>query len=590
MWLSDHAIEITGKQGMTWVRSLIPTNQIYMLLVFFLYSLISAQVILWFLPLLVFYIAFVTMVVCTMQMFYTKRKRKDIRALAEMLKRFNEALDSDSAESAYSWNSLRPYISYFVALLFTVFSFSIADKTWIPCSEIVFIAAFFTVGCFFALGDHYDHLAVLSIGLDNFSTLPVILDQLPRIPVLYQILNVFCGSLFSLELIPELYLQIGLPSLAYLVVPLLFVKMAMKNSWKGTYQVLVPHLVCFFWWRLAVLFFLSATWLGLIRASLGWVMFVILLPFLTVLFLIWVAMYVASIFTISNIFKVVTTVVLLAIPAGFAYWAKKGFKVKGMTVDTSSTKVKVLLAVLFCFSMLPVAFIFSPPERDVGGHYITWAQYRDICSQPQWDRTNMADSMIHCTHLTDTMVDWEGSVKKIVIKKIDNQAESFMDVLPWALGNWLRCTYGDEYPECDTIEDKVERDVCQINVLQGRGCHMKNLNRYTFEMWVKMPLDGENVHDVRIEAGHWFKDTLVKIKENEQVRFRAALKSELGNVWPVLKLYHITCTSCAEAVEFGTKGISTRFLESYGVLIHIKHAFQGLWNFFIAPVIQFVRE
>src|SRR5688572_14358984 len=144
----DKTIDTAGSQGMAWLKSLLPVNQIYMLVVLFIYSLISVDAILWIVPLLGFYISFFSMTICTMQMFYNRRKLRDVKALAEMLERFNETFSQESAESAYSWSSLSPYVSFSVALLFSVLTFAAADKNWIPCSEFVLVSLVITVACF----------------------------------------------------------------------------------------------------------------------------------------------------------------------------------------------------------------------------------------------------------------------------------------------------------------------------------------------------------------------------------------------------------------------------------------------------------
>ena len=66
----DYTVQTAGTRGMWWLKSLVPTQQIYMLLVFSVYSVISLEILTFFLPLASFYAAFFAMVVCTMQMFY----------------------------------------------------------------------------------------------------------------------------------------------------------------------------------------------------------------------------------------------------------------------------------------------------------------------------------------------------------------------------------------------------------------------------------------------------------------------------------------------------------------------------------------
>lgn len=586
-WVANYTVDTAGTQGCLWLRSIIPTNQIYMLVVFFLYSLISLDVVLWILPLLVFYVSFITMMVCTMQMFYGKKKLKDIKALADMLNRFNETIQTESAASSFTWNSLTPYLSFFVALLFAVMSLAIADRTWIPCSEFTLIGLLLTIASFFALSDKYDYLAILSIFLDNISMLPHVIEGMPRIPVLYHLVQVFAGSLYSVEIVPDLHLHFGLPSLAYLVVPLLFIRMALKDSGKGTYKVLVPHLVCFFWWRMALSFYRYSSWLGLFRATVGWASAVIFLPIFILILFIWLTVQIFEVFTLTNLLRVVTTILLLAIPAAFAFWGSRGYKLHSFELGKSkSSLLKIFMVVIFAASVIPFTFVFTPPERDVEGKYVTWDTYSELCSKPQWDKTSIAHSMVICTHLTNTMVEWTGEVKKVTVKSIDNQAESFINILPWSIANWLKCTYGEEYPkDCSNTTDSIERNLCEINVMQNRRCHLKRLNRYLFEMWVKMPVGDSYVHDVRVEASHWFMKSMMKIKEGHLVRFRAALKSDLGNVWPVLKLYYVQCESCMEKIL----GQSTAFSQHAGwqIFVAIRDAIRSVWNFFMAPIIVF---
>ena len=58
--------------------------------------------------------------------------------------------------------------------------------------------------------------------------------------------------------------------------------------------------------------------------------------------------------------------------------------------------------------------------------------------------------------------------------------------LPYAVADWLRCTYGDAYPECSTIEEDHRRKLCEISTLQERKCHMGRHDRYKFDLWVTM--------------------------------------------------------------------------------------------------------
>ena len=142
-----------------------------------------------------------------------------------------------------------------------------------------------TVSYRIALSDRYDILALASIFIDFISTLvPALIAKLPQIPVLYSIVWYLCGPGFSIELpVHGLSVKLGLPSLAFLIVPVIFVKMAARRSWQGTYQIFVPHLVCFFWWRLSIAFLARSTWFGLALVFVGWISLLFLLPLAPIL-------------------------------------------------------------------------------------------------------------------------------------------------------------------------------------------------------------------------------------------------------------------------------------------------------------------
>ena len=345
-----------------------------MLLAFFIYSLISIQLGFWSVPLCLFYICFAAMIICTMQMFYTKREIKDVKSVANMLQKFNEMLGSERVESSYEWNKLTPYLTFFITLCGMTMSFAIANKSWIPCSEFTAIGMFFTLTCFMALNNKYNYLALLSIIVNFVSTLPYLIEGFPYIPILSYMMTLFCGTVFSLEIVPGMHINIGLPSFAYMIVPFLFIRMAIQQSWTGTFRVLIPYLICFFWWKVSVMFYHCSTWLGLVRASLMWVMFVALLPMLLCLVIIWLIYSLISLFTIANFLCILTTLVLLALPILGEIWDKTGFKVYSFSLNDRSVLARCILVSLFVLSGVPMLYYFTPPERDVSGRYTNWEE------------------------------------------------------------------------------------------------------------------------------------------------------------------------------------------------------------------------
>ena len=240
-----------------------------------------------------------------MVMVQARRRLGDVRTIAAMLSRF-ATFDQETAASMYIWNSMRPYATFFLALPVCVASLTVADTAWMLCPEFGALSAAVSFACYLALSDRYDFLALASILIDSISVmLPAVIAKLPQVPVLYGIVWYLFGPGFSIQLpVHGLSIMLGLPSLAFLVVPVIFVKMAARRSWQGTYQVLVPHLVCFFWWRLALAFLARSTWFGLARAFVGWISLLFVLP-LAPFLLIGYGVYIfRSVTSFSSLLKV----------------------------------------------------------------------------------------------------------------------------------------------------------------------------------------------------------------------------------------------------------------------------------------------
>lgn len=76
---------------------------------------------------------------------------ENFRALTSLLTRFEPGLDVEQAETNFGWNNLEPYLYFILSVFFIIFSFPVADKGWIPCSELSTVAIFFTAVSYMSL-------------------------------------------------------------------------------------------------------------------------------------------------------------------------------------------------------------------------------------------------------------------------------------------------------------------------------------------------------------------------------------------------------------------------------------------------------
>jgi len=574
----EATVETAGTQGALWLRSLIPMNQIYTVAALLVYSAISLDAILWLLPLLTFYASFSVLVVVTAQMLQARRRLGDVRTIAAMLSRFT-LFDEQTAASMFMWNSMKPYATFFIALPLCIASLTVADSGWLLCPEFAALSAVTSFVSFLALNDRYDHLALISIFVDLVSTvLPALIQKLPKIPVFHSIIWYLFGPGFALELpVRGLCIMIGLPSLAFLIVPLIFVKMAARGSWQGTYQTLVPHLVCFFWWRLTVAFLARSTWFGLARACVGWIGLIFLLP-LAPFLLVGYGIYIFhSVMTLPSALKVVTTLVLIVGASTYAWWSRSGFRVGSwfsLKGKSPLSKAAVILVIVIA-SCVPLASVFvsAPASVDLANSdaaFLSWSSYHRYCLAPE------GASVVACAKFTGAHVTSAGVVKQFAVSHVDNPAEAFAAWLPCPFSNWIRCAYGEHYPDnCSMNTDAEEFEACTFNKRRGRPCHLQQLDRFTFELVVAV-----DATDVRIVAADWFRTLAGRLQPQTQITFRALLSGA------ELKLESIDCVDKPCGVD-GQMEYQQDSAAHWRALFLLGHAVRSVWNFFLRPLVAF---
>lgn len=148
--IKEHLIDWASRAGMQWLSALIPTHHVNALIFFFIISNLTIEFFVFLIPVLVFYLSFFSMVICTLRVFQvngqfvfftvlnlkifycecacvvskqTKKKQnyiyiysqnskawEDFRALTDLLAHFEPGLDLEQAETNFGWTHLEPYL------------------------------------------------------------------------------------------------------------------------------------------------------------------------------------------------------------------------------------------------------------------------------------------------------------------------------------------------------------------------------------------------------------------------------------------------------------------------------------------------
>ena len=67
--IKEHLIEWASRAGMQWLSALIPTHHVNALIFFFIISNLTIEFFIFIIPLLIFYLSFFSMVICTLRVF-----------------------------------------------------------------------------------------------------------------------------------------------------------------------------------------------------------------------------------------------------------------------------------------------------------------------------------------------------------------------------------------------------------------------------------------------------------------------------------------------------------------------------------------
>lgn len=564
--IKEHLIDWASRAGMQWLSALIPTHHVNALIFFFIISNLTIEFFIFCIPLLVFYLSFLSMVICTLKVFQNSKAWENYRALTDLLSHFEPGLDLDQAETNFGWTHLEPYLYFLLSVVFVVFSFPVADKSWIPSSELAAVALFFTITAFHSLHASAQLFARRALFTEVLSGVCSLTHLLPNS---LWILKVFGMTFFSLPLGEVFALNVGVPCFLYGHLIYLLFRMAQVKGFKGTYLCLVPYLVCFTWCELCLIFLKNASAIGLIRTCVGYLLFLFALPVLTLGLAAMLLIQLWQWFLALEVTKMVVTLIICFVPVVLRLWTRFSLNpIKVFRSLSRSSIVKLILVwlsavVLFCWM-----YVYRSEGMKVYNSTLTWPEYSNLCGPIAWKESNMAQTQIICSHLEGHRVTWTGRFKYVRVTEIENGPQSVINLLPVFVGNWMRCLYGEPYPKCDGEKASSdwfkpasaplpEHPLCKLKRLAKNECHVKRFDRYKFEVTLGMPQerkakngtiieDEDSTKDIVLRASNEFKSVLLHLNGGSLVEFSTILEGRLGSKWPVFELKAIHCLSCGD--------------------------------------------
>lgn len=543
-------IDWASRAGMQWISALIPTHHVNTLIFFFIISNLTLEFFVLVIPLIIFYLSFVSMVICTLRVFQNSKAWENFRALTVMLSHFEPGIDLEQAESNFTWNHLEPYLYFLLSTLFLIFSFPVADKSWLPCSELAMVAVFFTVSSYLSLRPTAQQHAKFALLSQVASAIFTFINRLLG----GWVGRIIGGAWFSMRLGDWLVMHVGVPCVLYLYLLFLCTRMATAGGARGTYCVLLPNLVCFIWCEVCVTLLQESTVLGLMRSVVGYLLFFFALPVLSLALAAVMLVQLVQWFLALELTKMIVTVCICVLPVLLRWWTR--FSVSPLAVLRSlrrSSVVKLILVWISALVLFSWFYVYRSEGMKVYNSTLTWQEYSDLCGPRAWKERNMAHAQIICSHLEGHRVTWEGRFKYVRVTEIENGAQAVVNLLPVLIADWVRCLYGEEYPACDENQTGPAEPLCQLKTLAKHKCHVKRFDHYKFEVTMGMPQKGRNgaqdfddgTKDIVLRASNEFRRVLLVLSSGSVVEFSTVLEGRLGSKWPVFELKALNCKTCA---------------------------------------------
>uniref|UniRef100_A0A8D3C380 Wolframin ER transmembrane glycoprotein n=1 Tax=Scophthalmus maximus TaxID=52904 RepID=A0A8D3C380_SCOMX len=586
MDVKEHLVDWASRAGVQWLSTVIPTQHVNALIFFFIISNLTVDLFAFVIPLLVFYLSFISMIICTLRVFQSSKTWENFRAFTSLLTRFEPGLDVEQAETNFGWNNLEPYFYFIISVFFVIFSFPVADKGWIPCSELSTVAIFFTAVSYKSLSPTAAMYARRAMVIEVASSLCCLTQFLPENMTGLR----FLGHTFAtLPLGKSVVLKLSLPCLLYVYLFYLFFSMAKMRGFRGTYCFLVPYLVCFMWCEFSVVLLQSSSPVGLIRTCVAYFLFLFALPVLAFGLAIMLLIQLFKWFLELELTKMIVTLVVCAIPVTLRLWTR--FSMSILDVFRSLTHRGPVKLILLCISMVILLFsvyVYHAEGQKVYNSTLTWNQYSQACGPPAWEAKGMAQTQIFCGHLHGHRITWTGRFKHVRVAETENGAQSVINMLPVFMGDWLRCLYGETYPKCEPKNATVANlTLCQIKALAKHSCHVKRFDSYWFEVTVGMIRDGSLVaddpaKDIILMASHEFRQVLFNLNPGNMVEFSTKLEGRLGARAPAFELKAIHCLDCVSSLFTGGRQVKIERDWRRTTMRALKFAF----DFFFSPFLS----
>ncbi|XP_028135542.1 wolframin [Diabrotica virgifera virgifera] len=576
-------------------------SELQILLLLIVYVFFSSDNVLYILPMLLYYISFAVMVCTTFQMLQNQKEFTDFRLWSGLFICYSGGnLNSSETEYQYIRNNMKPYGQFFVSLLVNLFVYSFISEQWILQSELTiisFLLTFMTLLGFMPKVRSkmvFDMSVLFSFAINVLAKYPY--DTDPVVTQGWRFLELNVPTFPSYIIGNGIEFCISFRFILYACIPLIFLKIAHKQHWRGTYKTLIPHCVTLSWLQICIISSQGATMFGFLRGTLALVGAVLFLPLVGITSVILpVAALTKWIITSNFIYTICIFVILSTLGLGICYVCAQTRYKKYTAI------IQIVLMVLAFFILINSSkeHISYYDDEEKSAHVMSWEIYQTFCHQPVWQEENIALSQIKCVDLEGVTIQWNGYISEIKLRSVSNRYKSIFDKLPKSLSEYLYCMYGEENKsDCDRVPE-IARDNCLAFydiVSSVNKCTLQKYNKYTFEITLKMHSGiWAKATELTLVVNEYFQDFVLKLKPTDHIRFKGKLFNNeadssdaiLGGLKPHVQLEELSCSSCQDTTLDEMKLTYESSINIYSVMNCARVGVKFILNVIFRPFLIF---
>lgn len=592
-------IRILGEKALPILLSLL-TSDFQILVAILIYAFVSSENAIYVLPMLVYYITFIIMVCTSFKMLHSQREFSDFRLWSGLFICYSGgSLNAGETENLYVRNNLKPFWQFFLSFLINLLIYPMISDQWIPQSELAiisFLLTFMTLLGFMPKNRSktiFDPFVLLSFAINVLAKYPYEID--PVVAQGWRFLELKVPTFPSYVIGNGIEFCINFKFILYSCIPAVFLKMASRQNWRGSYKTLIPHCVTLSWLQIFIISSQGATIFGFLRGTLALVGFVVFLPLLGLTSVIVPMIAVTKWLMLSDFFYSICIFIILSCIGLGICWICAQTRYKQYTAIIQI--ILMVLAFIVLINSSSIAHSNEYYEDSKKPHPMTWEVYQRFCYQPVWQEENIAISQLKCAELEGTKIHWNGYINEVKIKEIRNPYKNFFDKFPDTISRYLYCIYGEKVQsKCNSIPDLVKDDCISFyeTMKSVSKCSLQKYNIYTFEVTLKMQFGiwGKTT-EVNLIIQDYFRDFVLKIKPTDNIWFKGSLINRpsagsdgiLGGLKPHIDLEEIGCLSCQDGTLTEMQYLPRSSFDPRNLLNVLTIGFKFILNVFLNPVL-----